>query len=73
MKTIYYKLITVWHKYPWQTEVNYRYVEFYDKVKKKYVKLEGLSIEPTTSIKQKEDYLKQELKLDKVKVIKLKF
>lgn len=33
MKTIYWKKIDVWCKYPFQQEIDYRYIEFYSSKK----------------------------------------
>ncbi len=68
---IYYKVIIVWSKYPFQDEVDEKYCEFYtSKVKRKVI--EGLRMDSNTSIQEKEAYLKEKLNLKRVTVKKLK-
>lgn len=67
---IYYKVIEVWCKYPFQAEIDYRYCVF-SYSKKKFKQIPDLIMDSTTSIKEKEEYLKLSLNLKKVEVIKL--
>lgn len=67
---IYYKVTEVWCKYPFQNEIDYRYCTF-SFSKKKFKQITDLIIDSTTSIKEKEEYLKLKLNLNKVNIIKL--
>jgi hypothetical protein len=67
---IYYKVVEVWFKYPFQSEIDYRYCVF-SFSKKKFKQISDIIMDSTTSIKEKEEYLKLKLDLKKVKVIKL--
>lgn len=73
---IYYKIEITWCKFPFQNEVYEKFVEFYEKTKgkgsKKFKKIEGLRMETSTSIKEKEEYIKNELQLKKVTITKIK-
>lgn len=69
--TIYYRVIEVWCKYPWQDTIDYRYCEF-SYSKRKFKAIENLRLDSNTSIKDKEDFLKKELNLKKVIVLKVK-
>lgn len=60
---IYYKVIEVWCKYPFQDTIDYRYCIF--SYKKKPFTSIGITMPSNTSIKEKEDFLKQELKVKK--------
>jgi hypothetical protein len=68
--TIYYKVIEVWCEYPFQSVIDYRYCIF-SFSRKKFKQITDLIIDSTTSIKEKEEYLKLKLDLEKVKIIKL--
>ena len=68
--TIYYRIIDVWCKYPFQDTIDYRYCEF-SYSKKRFKGIENLKIDSQTSIKEKEDYLKKELNLKNVIVKKI--
>ncbi|OCK53194.1 hypothetical protein BA768_01165 [Chryseobacterium sp. CBo1] len=68
--TIYYRVIEVWCKYPFQDTIDYRYVEF-SYTKKKFKSID-LKMDSNTSIKEKEEFLKDRLGLKKVTVIKIK-
>lgn len=68
--TIYYRIIDVWCKYPFQDTIDYRYCEF-SYSKKRFKSIENLKIDSQTSIKEKEDYLKKELNLKNVIVKKI--
>jgi hypothetical protein len=67
---VYYKVIEVWCDYPFQTEIDYRYCIF-SFSKNKFKQITDIVMDSTTSIKEKEDYLKIKLDLKKIKVIKL--
>jgi hypothetical protein len=67
---IYYKVTEVWCDYPFHTEIDYRYCTF-SFSKKKFKQITDLIMDSTTSIKEKEEYLKMKLNLNKVEVIKL--
>lgn len=67
---IYYKVIEVWWKYPFQSEIEYRYCVF-SYSKRKFKEIPNLTMDSTTSIKEKEEFLKSNLSLKKVEVIKL--
>lgn len=77
MKTIYYKIIITYCDYPFMEIIDEKYVEFYEKTKskglKRYKKIDGLRIDSNTSIEEKKEYLKKELSLNEVDIIKLKF
>lgn len=77
MKTIYYKVVTIWHPYPYTQIVDEKYCEFYEKTKlkgsKQYKKIDGLKMDSNTTIQEKETYIKEKLELEKVEIIKLKF
>lgn len=68
---IFYKIIEVWCKYPFQQEIDYRYCEF-SYSKKTFRKIKGLKLRSDTSIHEKETYLKKELNLKKLTVQKVK-
>lgn len=68
---IYYKVVEVWCSYPWHNEIDYRYVEF-SYSKKKFKAIPELKMESDTSIEEKENYIKEQLKIKKVKIIKIK-
>jgi len=70
--TIYYKIIIIWCKYPFQDVIDEKYVEFYQRVKNKFIRIDSLKMESNTSIKEKEEYLKTELSIKKVNIVKLK-
>lgn len=75
METYYCKTVTVFEKYPFQTEVKERFVEFYIKTKskgsKRFQKIEGLKFNSNTSLKEKENYLKSNLEKENIKLFKL--
>ena len=68
---VYYKVIEVWGKYPFHQEIDCRYCEF-SFSKKKFKAIQNLKMDSNTSIKDKEEYLKEKLKIKKVTVLKLK-
>ena len=68
---IYYKVIEVWCSYPFQNEIDYRYCIF-SYSKRKFKKIEDIIMDSTTSIKEKQEYLKMKLNLNNVEVIKVK-
>lgn len=68
--TVYYKVIEVWCKYPWQNEIEERYCLF-SFSRKKFKEIRPLKIDSNTSIKDKEDYLKEQLSVNKVTIVKL--
>lgn len=70
--TIYYKIIIIWCKYPFQDVVDEKFVEFYYRKKKKFIKIDSLKMDSNTTIKEKEEYLKTELSIKKVNIVKLK-
>ena len=70
--TIYYKVTIVWCKYPFHDVIDYKHVEFYEKVKKKYVKISNLKMESNTSIEEKKEYICKELEINKVNIVKIK-
>lgn len=67
---IYYKVIEIWCKYPFQDTIDERYCIF-SLTKKPFNDL-GLKIESNTSIKQKEDFIKEKLGFKKVTINKIK-
>ena len=67
---IYYKVIEVWCEYPFQDTIDHRYCIF--SFTKKPFKDVDLKLESNTSIKDKEDFLKERLGLKKVIVEKIK-
>jgi hypothetical protein len=67
---VFYKVIEVWCDYPFQTEIDYRYCVF-SFSKKKFKEVEGLTMKSNTSIKEKEDFLKEKLNIKKINVVKL--
>lgn len=67
---VYYKVVEVWCDYPFQTEIDYRYCIF-SFSKKKFKQITDIVMDSTTSIKEKEDYLKIKLDVKKINVIKL--
>ncbi len=69
--TIYYKVIKTWCKFPFQNLVDTKSVEFYEKIKGTFVQIHSLKIDSNTSIKEKEDYVKRELNLQKVEIKKI--
>lgn len=69
--TIYYRVVEVWCDYPFHQEIDYRYCEF-SYSKRKFKAIENLRMDSNTSIQDKEDYLKEKLKLKKVIVLKVK-
>ncbi len=68
---IYYNVITIWCKYPFQDVVDEKYVEF-SYSKRKFKAIKNLKIDSNTSVKDKEDYIKKELNLKKFKIEKIK-
>lgn len=70
MKTIYYKVVKIWHKSPFQNTLDEKKVEFYEEFKGKLVKIESLKIDSNTSIKEKEDYVEKQLG-EKFKILKI--
>lgn len=72
---IFYKTITVFCKYPFQTEVDYKYVEFYKKTKRKgskrYVKIENLVFDSDTTTNEKIEFLKEALDQKEITLTKL--
>ncbi len=71
-RTIYYRIIIVWCKWPFQDEVDEKYVEFYVKRKKRFNSILGLKMESNTSIEDKVKYLREKLVVKKLTVIKIK-
>jgi hypothetical protein len=67
---VFYKVIEVWCDYPFQTEIDYRYCVF-SFSKKKFKEVKGLTMKSNTSIKEKEDFLKEKLNIKKINVVKL--
>jgi len=67
---VYYRVIEVWCKYPFQSEIEERFCLF-SFSRKKWKEILGLKIYSNTSIKNKEEYLKEQLNLKSVKVIKI--
>lgn len=67
---VYYKVIEVWCKYPFQSEIEERYCLF-SFSRKKFKTIGNLRVDSNTSIKNKETYLKEQLNINKVTVIKL--
>lgn len=68
--TVYYKVIEEWCKYPFQSEIEERYCLF-SFSRKKFKEILNLKIDSNTSVKDKEEYLKEQLNINNVKVIKL--
>lgn len=68
---IYYRVITEWCKWPFNNEVDKRYCVF-SYSKKRFSPIDGIEMDSDTSIKEKEEYLKQKLNLKKVTVEKIK-
>jgi hypothetical protein len=75
METYYYQTVTIFEKYPFQSEVKERFVEFYVKTKskgsKRFQKIEGLRFKSNTSLTEKENYLKANLEKENIKLLKL--
>ncbi|NML69998.1 hypothetical protein HHL23_09315 [Chryseobacterium sp. RP-3-3] len=67
---IYYKVIEVWCPYPFQDIIDHRYCIF--SFTKKPFRDIKLKIESNTSIKEKEEFLKERLGLKKIQVLKVK-
>lgn len=67
---VYYKVIEVWCKYPFQDTIDERYCIF--SLSKKPFKDLGLKIESNTSIKDKEEFIKESLGFKKVTILKIK-
>jgi len=67
---IYYKVIEVWCSFPFQDIIDHRYCIF--SFSKKPFRDLNLKLESSTSIKDKEQFLKERLSLKKVTVEKLK-
>lgn len=67
---VYYKVFEVWCKYPFQSEIEERFCLF-SFSRKKFKEILNLKIDSNTSIKEKEDYLKERLDINKITVIKL--
>ncbi|AZA82206.1 hypothetical protein C1637_09750 [Chryseobacterium lactis] len=69
---IYYKRIITYHKYPDNDQKDQDYILFSTSLKKfdKNV-IEGVKFNPNTSIEEKENFLKQHLKIKKVTVKKI--
>lgn len=67
---IYYKVIEVWCSYPFQDTIDYRYCIF--SFTKKPFRDIDLKLNSNTTIKEKEDFLKEKLGLKKVSVEKIK-
>ncbi|MBP1165081.1 hypothetical protein JOE44_001965 [Chryseobacterium sp. PvR013] len=67
---IYYKVIEVWCKYPFQDTIDHRYCIF-SFTRKPFKNIE-LKIDSNTSIKDKEEFLKERLGFKKVTVEKIK-
>lgn len=72
MKTIFYKVVDIWCKYPFQQEIDYRYVEFYEKRGKKFFIIHTPFLLSNTTIQEKETFLKENLGFESVKVLKIK-
>jgi len=68
--TVYYKVIEVWCSYPWQSEIEERFCLF-SFSRKKFKEILGLKLDSNTSIKDKEEYIKKQLDLKTVKIIKI--
>ena len=68
---IYYKVFEVWNVYPFQSEIEERYCLF-SFSRRKFKEILNLKIDSNTSIKEKEDYLKEKLNVNKVTVFKIK-
>jgi len=68
---IYYRVIEVWCKFPFQGEIDHRYCEF-SYSKRKFKKIEGLTFNSDTQLTEKEEYLKKELNLKRVALQKIK-
>lgn len=72
METIYYKIHTIWCRFPFQDVIDEKYVKFYRKVKNKYIMIPQLEIESNTSIEEKKEYIRKELNIKRVNIIKIK-
>lgn len=70
-RTIYYKVVIEWCKYPFHQEIERKYVEF-SYTKKKFRPIEGLEMDSDTSIEEKTAYLRGKLKIHPIKVEKIK-
>lgn len=68
--TIYYKVIIEWQKYPMNDCIDKNYCLF-SYSKKKFIPIEGLEMDSDTSLQEKEEYLKKELKVRKIKIEKI--
>lgn len=69
--TIYYKIIIEWQKYPMNDCIDKKYCLF-SYSKKKFRPIEGLEMDSDTSLQDKEEYLKEELKVRKIQIEKIK-
>lgn len=67
--TIYYRVFDEWCDYPFQDTIEERYCLF-SFSRKKFKEILNLKINSNTSIKEKEEYLKEQLNIKTVKVIK---
>lgn len=68
---IYYKVIIEWQKYPFNDCIDKKYCLF-SYSRKKFKAIEGLEIDSNTSIQDKINYLKTELKIRKIQIEKIK-
>lgn len=68
--TVYYKVVEVWCKFPFQSEIEERYCLF-SFSRKNWKTIRSLGINSNTSIKEKESYLKEQLSIKRVTVIKI--
>lgn len=68
--TVYYKVVEEWCKYPFQSEIEERYCLF-SFSRKKFKIINNLRIDSNTSIQDKEIYLKEQLNINKIIVIKI--
>lgn len=56
---IYYRVVTVWCKYPFNSVIDERYCEF-SFASKKWKTIDGLKINSNTTIEEKQEYLLKE-------------
>jgi len=69
---VYYRVVEVWCKYPFNQEIDYRYCEFSLSKKKFQSKKLDITCPSQTTIEEKQDLLKSFLKIKKINIIKLK-
>lgn len=70
MTNVYWKTIEVWCKYPFQQEIERRYIE-YSTSKKKFYKNVFLESDNQLTMIEREKLVKEKLKVKSVKLIRI--